>query len=216
MRQARLLAEWNRRLLVAYSRRTTAALQARLPLPSALPWLDRLLLSNVDKEVRKDAGAIAAAVRAVRAGVPIDDALVEQLLVRAAEIDRDFLAGAARTPLEIPLRYAAINPVRRARIRLVLESTHRLCASWSPRCKLDCALSAVMPAAVLEQRVFDMLTSYAQETRILGESVRMPLLLMPLRRRVLSGLVGIMETTARELARETARGITPAGPSGLR
>lgn len=203
MRQARLLAELNRQILEAYSRRTTAALRARLPLPVALPWLDQLLLINVAKEVRKDAQVIRCAVQAAKAGQPIDDALVMSLLQIAREIDRDFLAR-ARSPLEIPIRYEAVNPVRTQRIRKLLDAGSRLGAVWSPRRKLRAALAETFPAAELERLLFELMVLYARETQVLGESVRMPALLSPLRRRVLAGLYETMEKTAQALSREAA------------
>lgn len=203
MHQARLLAELNRQILIAYSRRTTAALRARLPLPVALPWLDQLLLSNVEKEVRKDAQVLRRAVQATKARQPIDDALVAELLQAAREIDSDFLAR-ARSPLQIPIRYEAVNPVRTQRIRMLLDAGSRLSAAWSPRRKLRTALAEVFPETELERLMFELMVLYARETQVLGESVRMPALLSPLRRRVLAGLYETMEKTAQALAREAA------------
>jgi hypothetical protein len=203
MHRARLLAELNRQILETYSRRTTAALRARLPLPVALPWLDKLLLINVQKEVRKDAHVIGRAVQATKAGQPIDDALVATLLQTAREIDRDFLAS-ARSPLEIPIRYEAVNPVRTRRIRKLLDAGSRLSQVWSPRRKLRSALAEAFPEAELERLLFELMVLYARETQVLGESVRMPALLSPLRRRVLAGLFETMEKTAQVLSREAA------------
>lgn len=207
MRRARVLAELNRQLLAAYSRRTTAALRARLPLPVALPWLDRLLLSNVDKEVRKDAAVIQRAVQAQKAGQPLDERTLDELLQVARAIDRDFLAQ-AKSPLEIPIRYEIIDPVRAQRIRKLFESTQQLAAAWRPPHKLRAALAKTFPGPVLEQLLFDLMASYARETQALGESVRMPALLVPLRRRVLAGLYETMEKTAASLAREAADRLT--------
>ncbi len=204
MHQARLLADLNRQILEAYSRRTTTALRARLPLPLALPWLDRLLLSNVAKEVHKDARVITCAAQAVTAGTPTDDAMVTAMLHAAREIDRDFLASASRSPLEIPIRYEAVNPVRIQRIRRLLAASWQLCDVWGPRRKLRAALNDVFPDAELERLIFELLVLYARETQVLGESVRMPALLSPLRRRVLAGLFETMEKTASALAREAA------------
>ncbi|MDP1652313.1 MAG: hypothetical protein Q8L56_06275 [Rhodocyclaceae bacterium] len=204
MHKARLLADLNRQILEAYSRRTTAALRARLPFPLALPWLDRLLLSNVEKEVRKDARVITCAAQAVITKAPADESMVTAMLHAARDIDRDFLSSAARTPLEIPIRYEAVNPVRIQRIRRLLEASWQLCDAWGPRRKLRAALTDVFPDAELERLIFELLVLYARETQVLGESVRMPALLSPLRRRVLAGLFETMEITAAALSREAA------------
>lgn len=211
MHKARLLANLNRQLLEAYSRRTTATLRARLPLPVALPWLDRLLLINVEKEVRKDTHVIAAAAQAAKARQPIDDALVAALLKTTQEIDRDFLAR-ARGPLEIPIRYEAVNPVRTRRIHRLLEASWHLCHAWTPRRPLRSALDEHFPAAELDRLLFELMVLYARETQVLGESVRMPALLSPLRRRVLAGLYDTMERNAAGLSREAAGRIRRAQP----
>jgi hypothetical protein len=203
MHQARLLAALNRQVLDAFSRRTAAALHARLPLPLALPWLDKLLHSNVAKEVRKDTAVIRAAVRAAKQEQLIDDVLVHALLQNARTIDREFLAQ-ARSPLEIPIRYEAVNPVRIQRISKLLDAVCRVSAVWSPRCKLRTALAATFPEAELERLLFELLALYARETKVLGESVRMPALLSPLRRRILAGLYETMEKAAQTLSREAA------------
>lgn len=203
MHRARLLADLNRQLLEAYSRRTTAALRARLPLPVALPWLDKLLMINVAKEVRKDAHVIGRAVQVTKAGQTIDDALVMSLLQTARGIDRDFLAS-ARSPLEIPIRYEMVNPVRTQRIRKLLDAGSRLSKVWSSRRKLRSVLADTFPEAELERLLFELMRLYAHETQVLGESVRMPALLSPLRRHVLAGLYETMEKTAQVLAQEAA------------
>lgn len=49
------LAVLNRKILEAYSRRTTDTLRAALPLRLALPHLEPVLARNVAKEMQKDA-----------------------------------------------------------------------------------------------------------------------------------------------------------------
>ncbi|MFN3884518.1 MAG: hypothetical protein ACK4Q4_07135 [Rhodocyclaceae bacterium] len=203
MHRARLLADLDRQLLEAYSRHTTSVLRSRLPLPAALPWLDRLLLSNVEKEARKDAAVIERAVQAQKVGQPLDERTLSELLQHARAIDRGFLAQ-AKGPLEIPIRYEVIDPVRAQRIRKLFESTQRLSAVWQPPRKLRAALADAFPDPALERLLFDLMTLYARETQALGESVRMPALLAPLSRRVLAGLYETMEKTAATLAYEAA------------
>ena len=70
MDRVRVLAELDRRILETYSRRTTQALRAALPLRLALPHLEPLLARNVAKEVRKDELAIRSAGEARAAGRP--------------------------------------------------------------------------------------------------------------------------------------------------
>lgn len=203
MRRAQVLAELNRRLLETYSRQTTTALRARLPLPVALPWLDELLKINVDKEVRKDALTLERAFAAARQGRAIDEALVSELVAAARAIDRDFLAR-AKSPLVIAIPYAVIEPLRRRRIRKLLALGHGLAMHWRPRVHFSHALGQALAPEGCERFVQDLLKLYAEETRALGEAVRMPALLVPLRQRVLTGLYETMARTAALLAREAA------------
>lgn len=203
MHRARLLAGLNRRLLETYSRRTAAALRARLPLPVALPWLDRLLAINVDKEVRKDAEVIRRAVQAQEVDQRLDDQTLSELLQHARAIDRDFLAQ-LHAPLQIPIRYEVIEPVRAERIRRLFDASQRLATAWQPPCKLHEAFSAAFTAPALERLLYELMRLYARETRVLAESVRLPALLAPLSRRVLAGLYETMEKTAATLAHEAA------------
>ncbi|MGA7986465.1 MAG: hypothetical protein WCA01_14890, partial [Burkholderiales bacterium] len=92
MDRVRVLAELDRRILEAYSRRTTQALRTALPLRLALPHLEPLLARNVAKEVRKDALVIRCAADALVSGAPPGGAMVDSLLAQGRAIDRDFLA----------------------------------------------------------------------------------------------------------------------------
>lgn len=193
----------HRRLLESYSKRTAAAVLQRLPLPAVLPWLDRLLASNVAKEVRKNREVIFSASRAAIEQRGLEDAELQRLLTVFRVIDREFLA-AMRSPLEIPVPYAEIEPLRSERIRRLFDATRRVCQSATVRQPMRMALVAAFPGEALERLLFDLMVSYAQETRAIGAAVRMPALLQPLRRRVLASLYETMLKTANELAREAA------------
>jgi hypothetical protein len=199
MDKAAVLARLDRHLLEAYSRRTVAALHARLPLPFILPWLERLLALNVAKEVRKDTLTIARA--AAGTGVP-EDEVVASLLRETQAIDRDFLSSVGGAPLKILIRYEEIDPVRGARIRRLLGLARLILAAWEDGHGLRAALEASLPGAALEAALADLLLLHAEETRMLGAAVRMPALFAPLRRRAQDALYETMAGVARELARE--------------
>ena len=80
MKQARSLARLNGRILATYSRRTTTALRAALPLRLALPHLEPVLALNVEKEVEKDRLVILRARELAGAATPDWNALLPQLL----------------------------------------------------------------------------------------------------------------------------------------
>jgi len=199
--RARALAGLNRALLQAFSRRTTDALRAALPLRLALPHLEPLLARNVAKEVRKDALVIE---RAGRAPLP-------ELLAEARRIDGEFLAGVGRLPIRIVVPYAEIEPLRARRIVLLGEAASRVLAAWLPGRRLRAVLRACFTRAELEQLLREDLRLYAMETLALSRALRLPAILRPAREAIAERLVAIMQASASELARDAAERVFRAG-----
>jgi hypothetical protein len=161
MDRVAVLTALNRRLLEAYSRRTTDALRASLPLRVALPHLEPFLALNVEKEVRKDALLIRRAAMALSAGAPAGAEVAAQLLASAREIDREFLARIERMPVRIEIPYAEIEPLRLRRIELALDTAYRVLEGW----RRGRRMRQVFAAGDLEHRLRRVLELYAQETR---------------------------------------------------
>ena len=213
MNRVAILIRFNGLLLESFSRRTTAALRASLPLPLALPWLDRLLDLNVDKEINKDALVITRAAKTLASGKRPDDEDALDLLEGSKDIDRAFLAKLGGAPLEILIRYQSVDTLRIDRIRRLLAASYRILAAWKRPLSLGTALEAAFPGDELEHAILIQLTLYARETQVLGNSVRMPLLLTPLRNRLVDGLYSTLKISAAVLARDAASRIKPSNQS---
>ncbi len=177
-----------------------------MPLRLALPALEPFLAENVDKEVRKDALLIARAGEALAEGAPPRAAAARELLAAAREIDREFLRRTAGFPVRIDIRYDAIEPPRLRRIELGLDTAWRILDAWRRGRRLREAFAA----QDLERRLFDMLQLYAAETQALSHSVRLPIILAPVRDRLAQHLRDDMTRVARALARDAAAGKPPA------
>ena len=195
------LTAFNRRLLEAYSRRTTDALRASLPLRLALPHLEPFLALNVEKEARKDALLIRRAGMALAQGAPPGAEVAAQLLAAAREVDREFLARIGRMPVRIEIPYPEIEPLRLRRIELALDTAYRILDAWRRRRRLREAFVA----GELEHRIRRVLELYAQETGALSHSVRLPGPLKLLREPIAQRLLDVMQESARVLAHEIAR-----------
>ncbi|HKI64801.1 MAG TPA: hypothetical protein VKA16_09285 [Burkholderiales bacterium] len=206
MDRVRVLAELDRRILEAYSRRTTQALRATLPLRLALPHLEPLLARNVAKEVRKDALVIRCAGDALAAGAPPGQGALDELLAQGRAIDGDFLARVGRVPIGIVVRYDEILPLRRQRIERLLDAAYRILDAWRVGRGLHEALRACYAQLELESLLAGVLRLYAMETRALSRAVRLPALLRPAQDAIGQRLFGIMDTEAARLARDAARG----------
>lgn len=152
--------------------------------------LEPFLADNVAKEVRKDTLVIR---RAGAGRIPGD---VQEILAAARAIDREFLARVGDLPVRIEIPYDRIEPLRRRRVELGLDTASRILDAWGSGQR---ARAAFGPGE-LERRVFEMLRLYAEETQALGHAVHLPGLLAPLRERIARHLRDAMTDAAQALA----------------
>ncbi len=211
MKRAKSLARLNGRMLHAYSRRTIAALRAALPLRLALPHLEPVLALNVGKEVEKDTLVIRRAGEPASAAAADWNEVLPQLMQASKDIDRQFLARVGRFPVEIVVRYEEIVPIRARRIKLLHDAAARLLAAHQSHRHLREAMLASYSHQEFAQLLYELLRLYAEETRCLSRSVRLPRPLVPLRELIGQELLNVMLRVARPLATEiAARTFRPA------
>jgi hypothetical protein len=199
-----VLVAFDRRILETYSRRTTDALRAVLPLRVALPRVEPFLALNVAKEVQKDALVIRRAGEVLRHGAAPDAAMLRQIFHATQEIDRAFLARVSSLPIGIVIRYEEIEPIRLRRIERLFGAALAILERWPHARSGRAALQAACPRAELEQLLHDLMRLYALETQALSRSLRLPALLVPLREGIAHSLYQIMNAAAGRLARELA------------
>ncbi len=202
MKPAHSLARLNGRILKTYSRRTTTALRAALPLRLALPHLEPVLALNVAKEVKKDALVILRARELMTAG-PLDwNEVLPQLLQATKEIDRLFLSRVGAFPVDIVIRYEEIAPIRARRMKLLYDAALKILSARDRDLCLRGAIQATFSRDEFAQLLDQLFRLYAEETRSLSRSVRLPALLVPLRELIAQELLNVMLTVARPLALE--------------
>ncbi len=213
MKRAKSLARLNGRILDIYSRRTTTALRAALPLRLALPHLEPVLALNVDKEVQKDTLVILRAGELTTEVPPDWNELLPHLLQATKDIDRLFLARVGRFPVEIVIRYDEIAPIRTRRIKLLYDAARKALASENSGRRLRNAMRASFTRDEFAQLLYELFRLYAEETRCLSRSVRLPGPLVPLRELIAHELLNVMLGVARPLAQELAAVLyLPAAP----
>jgi len=208
MSHVHAMAALNRRILEAYSRRTTETLKRALPMRMALPRLENFLAMNVAKEVRKDALVIRRVGEHVALGMPPTEDAAGQLYAATQEIDREFLARAEDFPVGIVIRYDEIAPLRTQRIGKLLAAAYRILDAGrtlrGSRLAFRSAICSTFARDEFERLLQDLLRLYALETRALSRSLNLPRLLVPLREHLVKSLHEIMNDTANRLARELA------------
>lgn len=204
MKRARSLARLNGRILHAFSQRTTTALRAALPLRLALPHLEPVLALNVAKEVQKDTLVILRAREAAGEAAADWNEILPQLLQATKEIDRGFLGSVGKFPVEIVIRYEEIAPIRTRRIKLLLDAARKILTARDTDRRLRDAMRASFSRDEFAQLLHELFRLYAEETRSLSRSVRLPGPLVPLRELIAQELLNVMLRVARPLALEIA------------
>lgn len=212
MKRAKTLARLNGRILRAYSRRTIAALRAALPLRLALPHLEPVLALNVEKEVEKDGLVIRQARQPATERVADWGEVQAGLMQATKDIDRQFLARVGKFPVEIVVRYDEIAPIRARRIKLLHDAAARILALRDARPGLRDAMQAGFSRDEFAGLLFELFRLYAEETRSLSRSVRLPGPLVPLRELIAQELLNVMLRVARPLADEIAAASVPLPP----
>lgn len=157
--------------------------------------LQPFLEQNVAKEIRKDALVIAQAGEALRPGAAPAAERIAALLAAARDIDREFLGRVGELPARIRVPYERIEPLRRRRMELVLDTAGRILGAWQSGRRLR---SEFAPGE-LERKLLDMLRLYAEETQALSHAVDLPRLLEPLRGAVAARLRNAMHEAASTL-----------------
>jgi hypothetical protein len=204
VKRARALARLNGRILHIFSQRTTSALRAALPLRLALPHLEPVLALNITKEVRKDMLVILRARELVADQPSAWSEVLPQLLHATKEIDRMFLSRVGSFPVSIVIRYEEIAPIRGHRMKLLYDAAQKMLAAENGNHRLRSAMHATFSRDEFVQLLYQLLQLYAEETRSLSRSVRLPRLLVPLREHIAQELFNVMLRIAQPLALEIA------------
>lgn len=204
VRRAQSIARINGRILSVYSQRTTEALRAALPLRLALPHLEPVLALNVAKEVRKDTLVIVRACELAMDQPSAWNEILPQLLNATKEIDRMFLARIGKFPVGIVIRYDEIAPIRARRIKLLFDAALKIVTPHDSERRLRGAMQNAFSREEFGHLLGELFRLYAEETRSLSRSVRLPKLLVPLREHIAQELFNVMIRIARPLAIEIA------------
>jgi hypothetical protein len=177
----------------------------------ALPHLEPVLVLNVGKEVEKDTAGDTAR-RHPMATAPRLERSAAELMQATKDIDRRFLAKVGKFPVEIVVRYDEIAPFRARRIKLLHEAAAKILIAREPPApaRRDAGQLFARRFARLQHELFRL---YAEETRSLSRSVRLPGPLVPLRemiaRELLMSCCGSPGRWRNEIAAATSPCPTP-------
>ena len=129
------------------------------------------------------------------------------------DVDRRFLARVGKFPVEIVVRYDEIAPIRARRIKLLHDAALKILGARDRHRHLRGAMQAGFSREEFSALLYELFRLYAEETRSLSRSVRLPLPLVPLRELIAQELLNVMLRVARPLANEIAAANIPLPPS---
>jgi len=205
--RARALARLNARLLRLFSSRTLTALRGIAPLRPVLSHLEPLLELNLAKEIDKDARVFRAAAEIVDRAAVTQATAVQAVLEASRRIDQDFLTRAGSFPVRIEIRYDQVLPFRRRRVERLLEEACAILRDWPAAGSARAAIRSKHGPSKLEATVNEILRLYTGEVRILSRSVRLPLLLVPLRELAAQRLSEVMSDVGARLAQDVTAAV---------
>ena len=202
----------NRQMLQAFSQRTVEGLKSYTLFRLALPAFQSFLDINVAKEVEKDRAVIARAAALHQSGVEPGPDHVLALLQEAREIDQAFLNKASVFPIDINIQYRDIEEIRQRRIELLLRACYRIISQWKEKSSFRATVYELYNEEQFRALLNNLLGLYAQETRMLSHSVRIPSLLSLARDSVTQAITKVMKREAEVLRAEaTYPDIVPGG-----
>lgn len=169
-----------------------------------LPPFSGFLLDNVEKEIEKDHAVIEVACQSSRQQLPPGDREIRDLLQKAREIDRHFVRKAHIPNIGIQIRHEEIESIRAERIRLLLDGLYRILRQWEKQPAMRKAVQAILDRGQFHGLILKILYLYIDETRLLSNSIKLPLTLRRARDTALRTVTAAMQTAAAKVADECA------------
>lgn len=203
MDRVKRLCKMERFMLEEFSRRTTRALFKQMLFRFVFRPFQNFLNANVDKEVEKDRNIILHAAGLVQTGTYPTQQDIQHLLDLARDIDQAFLKQII-SPVKLTIEYPLIEPIRKQRIQLLLNESHRLLRQWQQTGSLRKALAVKYDEQQFRKLLYDILHLYSLETRLLSHATHLPGILAFARDSLSQTVYVTMEAVAHQLAEELA------------
>lgn len=169
-----------------------------------LPPFSGFLLDNVRKEIEKDHAVIEVAFQSSRQQSPPGDREIRILLQKAREIDRQFVRKSHMPNIGIQIRHEDIEAIRAERMRLLLDGVYRILQQMEKQPRLRKAIQAVLDRGQFHEFILKILNLYIDETRLLSNSLKLPLTMRRARDTALSAVTKAMLGAAAKVADECA------------
>ncbi|MBS1269586.1 MAG: hypothetical protein MAG794_00537 [Gammaproteobacteria bacterium] len=189
-------------MMQEFSQRTIDELNQKKLFKLLLPPFQSFLESNVDKEIEKTRFAIYKSADARKNHRQPGNTDTEQLLQKAREIDQEFLRKASSLSSAINIQYHDIERIRKNRIDRLLGAAYHILKKWEDVPQFRVVVAGLYTRKQFHTLLYDILSLYIDETRILSNSVKIPRNLSFVRDSLLQTIHSVMEKVAEELAIE--------------
>lgn len=175
MDKSRILFAMNAFMMREFSQRTVIGLKEYKLFKFLLPPFKSFLEINLDKEIDKQREIILCAMEAMKLDRPPADIYTHQLLQKARQIDQIFLHKASSISSAIDIPYHEIDQIRQRRIEHLIEAIYQILVEWKDTVKFRAVIAELYNRDQFQLFLKEILHLYIMETKILSNSVKIPL-----------------------------------------
>jgi len=202
--RAELLCDMDRRMLKEFHRRTLEGLRRHTLFQLLARPLREFYELNIRKEAERQRYIILHAAGLIQADKFPTQLDTQHLLSVARDIDRAYLQVPDFQPVPGDVQQADIDPLRLSVIQGLLNESHQLLQHWQAMRCLRNALAMQYDTAQFAKLLYDLLHFHAQETRLLGQYVRLPAVTVLMRESLIETGYLVMQAAARSLSQQAA------------
>jgi hypothetical protein len=168
-----ILCDNNRAMMEEFSSRSLDRVRAHSRLLTSLPFFSTYFKANVKKEVDKDRLIIEVAADAFRSGEPACELDLEDIFERTKIVDKQFIQDLRIPSFSLSVRYGDIADIRIQRIWRISRTVYELLQQWPDTASFKDVVRKVYTGKEFKHIITDILHLYNQETRMLGNSIRL-------------------------------------------
>ncbi len=167
-----ILCDKDSHMMFEFSRQSLDRLGSQALLLGGLPFFSTYLDANVKKEVDKDRLIIGEGYSAHGSGKPVCDLDLEDIFDKTKEIDKIFLK---RLPLSSSfiVCYSDFADIRLRRIWVISKTVYALLEHWPDSSTFEDAVRRTYTEDRFKGIISEILHLYSEETRMLGQSLRL-------------------------------------------
>lgn len=202
MNKLKIISEEHRLLMHTFSSRTIDNLRQQTFFRVLMPIISKFLDENVEKEIKKDSLAISMIFDAYELEKKVSQKEFDNIIEKTKKIDEEFLTKTHSLPLSLTIPYKDIEKLRKKRMEVIAKFVCTILNHWMDEEPLYNAIRLAYKKEDFKKIILAILHLYNLETKVLSNSVKLPLFLKTARASLSKALYEAMESVAKEMSEE--------------